>query len=131
LFVLKTNSLCLTKFASSLTFLLSSKNFVEVLTMSVKKIKPLGSRVLVKRSEAKTTKGGIILPDSAKEKPRQGEVIAAGPGKRDDEGAIQAMNVKVGDRVLFSAYAGTEVKTEAQEAEYLILAEEDILGVLV
>jgi chaperonin GroES len=98
--------------------------------MSVKKIKPLGNRVLVKRSEAKMTKGGIILPDSAKEKPKQGEVIAAGPGSRDDEGTLQKMNVNVGDRVLFSAYAGTEVKTEELEAEYLILSEEDILGIL-
>lgn len=98
--------------------------------MSVKKIKPLGNRVLVKRAEAKVTKGGIILPDSAKEKPKQGEVIAAGPGIRDDEGTLQKMNVNVGDRVLFSAYAGTEVKTEELEAEYLILSEEDILGIL-
>lgn len=97
----------------------------------MKNVKPLGNRVLVKRSEAQKTKGGIILPDTAKEKPKQGEVVAVGPGKMDDEGNIQAMNVTVGDQVLFSAYAGTEVKTGDQGVEYLIMAEDDILGVLV
>jgi len=101
--------------------------------MTAKKdIKPLGNRVLVKRSAMKTTKGGILLPEAAQEKPRQGEVVAAGPGKLDEKGAVQAMNVRVGDVVLFSAYAGTEVKSGAQdEEEYLILSEEDILGILV
>jgi chaperonin GroES len=99
--------------------------------MSLKNIKPLGNRVLIKRSEAKTTKGGIILPDAAKEKPKQGEIVAVGPGKMDEEGNIQAMNVRVGDQVLFTAYAGTEVKTEEPGEEYLIMSEDDILGVLV
>ncbi|HKZ00355.1 MAG TPA: co-chaperone GroES [Rhabdochlamydiaceae bacterium] len=99
--------------------------------MSVKNIKPLGNRVLVKRAQAKTTKGGIILPDTAQEKPRQGEVFAVGPGKVDEEGNIKTMNVRVGDSILFSAYAGTEVKTDEQDVEYLIMTEDDVLGVLV
>jgi len=98
--------------------------------MSVKKIKPLGNRVLVKRSEAKATKGGIILPDNAQEKPKQGEVVAVGPGKRDEEGNLKPMHVSIGDQILFSAYAGTEVKTEEGSSEYLIMSEDDILGVL-
>ncbi|HSW85863.1 MAG TPA: co-chaperone GroES [Rhabdochlamydiaceae bacterium] len=98
--------------------------------MSHKNIKPLGNRVLVKRSEAKTTKGGIILPDTAQEKPKQGEVVATGPGKIDENGKRQVLHVKVGDKVLFSSYAGTEVKTEDHDVEYLIMSEDDILGVL-
>jgi chaperonin GroES len=92
------------------------------------KIKPLGNRVVIERSKAKTSKGGILLPDSAQEKPREGQVIAAGPGKMNDSGEVEPLSVKVGDRVLFGAYAGTEVK-HADE-DFLILAEEDILGVL-
>ncbi len=99
--------------------------------MTFKNIKPLGNRVLVKRAEAKTTKGGIILPETAKEKPKQGEIVAVGPGKIDEEGTLKTMNVRVGDQVLFSAYAGTEVKTLEQGVEYLIMAEDEILGVLV
>lgn len=95
------------------------------------KIKPLNNKVLVKRSRAQTTKGGIILPDTAQEKPKEGVVVAAGPGSRDEEGKIQPLTVKVGDRVLFSSYAGTEIKDQDVEEEYLILSEEDILGVLV
>lgn len=95
------------------------------------KIKPLGKRVLVKRSKAVTTKGGIYLPDTAKEKPKEGEIIAVGPGKIDENGALEAVSLKVGERVLFTSYAGTEVKhPEQEDAEYLILAEDDILGVL-
>ena len=94
-------------------------------------IKPLGKRVLVKRSKAVTTKGGIYLPDTAKEKPREGEVIAIGPGKFDDSGKIEPVSLKVGDRVLFTSYAGTEVKhPEQEDSEYLILSEDDVLGVL-
>lgn len=92
------------------------------------KIKPLGNRVLVRRSKAQTSKGGILLPDSAQEKPREGEIIAAGPGKANESGQIDTLYVKVGDRILFGPYSGTEVKSE--EEEYLILSEEDILGVL-
>lgn len=99
--------------------------------MSFKHIKPLGNRVLIKRSEAKKAKGSIILPDSAQEKPKQGEVVAVGPGKVDDQGNLQPMHLQVGDKVLFTAYAGTEVKTEEKDAEYLVMTEEDILGVLV
>jgi chaperonin GroES len=97
--------------------------------MSVQTIKPLGNRVLVKRSEMKASKGGILLPETAQEKPKQGEVIAVGPGKCDDQGNVKAMNVSIGDTVLFSSYAGTPVKAEEQ-AEYLIMSEDDILGVL-
>lgn len=95
----------------------------------MKKVKPLGNRVLIKRSEARTTKGGILLPDAAKEKPREGEVISAGAGKVDEKGNLQALSVKVGDRVLFSSYAGTEVKSDDSH-EYLIVSEDDILAVL-
>lgn len=97
----------------------------------MEKIKPLNNRVLVKRSKAQTSKGGIILPDTAQEKPKEGEVIAVGPGLRDEEGKIHPLAVKVGDRVLFSSYSGTEIKDKASDEEFLILAEEDILGVLV
>ncbi len=95
-----------------------------------KKIKPLGNRVLIQRSKAPTTKGGILLPDTAKEKPREGQVMAVGPGKTDDQGKNESMNVKVGDKVLFGAYAGTEVKSNQEEEEYLIMSEDDILGIL-
>jgi chaperonin GroES len=92
------------------------------------KIKPLGNRVVVQRSKAQTSKGGILLPDSAQERPREGQVMAAGPGKTNENGQLEPISVKVGDRVLFGSYAGTEVKQE--EEEYLILSEEDILGIL-
>jgi chaperonin GroES len=95
-----------------------------------KTIKPLGKRVLIKRSKAQTSKGGILLPDSAQEKPKEGVVIAVGPGKRDEKGTLEPMSIKVGDRVLFSSYSGTEVKTENDNEECLILSEDDILGVL-
>lgn len=97
----------------------------------MQKIKPLNNRVLVKRSKAQTTKGGIILPDTAQEKPKEGVVMAIGQGSRDEDGKIHPLNVKEGDRVLFSSYSGTEVKNVEEEQEYLILSEEDILGVLV
>ena len=94
----------------------------------MKNIKPLGNRVLIKRSKAPTTKGGILLPDSAQEKPKEGVVIAIGPGKIDEHGNKETMNLKVGDRVLFSTYSGTEVK--ADDEEMLILSEDDVLGIL-
>lgn len=94
------------------------------------KIKPLGDRVLVKRSKAKTSKGGILLPDSAQEKPREGEVLAVGPGKVNEDGKLEPMMLKPGQVVLFGAYAGTEIKNNDGEEEYLILEEKDILGVL-
>ena len=93
------------------------------------KIKPLGGRVLVKRlEETETTKGGIIIPDSAKEKPKEGKIVALGTGKLDKDGKKVAFNVKVGDRVLFTSYAGNEITVD--DEEYLIMSEEDILGVV-
>lgn len=92
-----------------------------------KKIKPLGNRIVVKRQEAKTTKGGILLPETAQEKPRQGVVMAVGPGKVDGKGKTHPLDVKVGDEILFSSYAGTEYK--AGDVDYLILSEEDVLAV--
>lgn len=94
------------------------------------KIKPLGNRVLIQRSKAQTSKGGILLPDSAQEKPKEGVVVAAGPGKTDESGKVEPLNVKVGDRVLFSSYSGTEVKHLSGDDEFLIMSEDDILGIL-
>ena len=91
------------------------------------KIKPMGNRIVVQREEAKLKKGGIFLPESAQKKPREGKVIAVGPGKVDEKGKLQKMDVKVGDRVLFSSYGGTDYKVD--EMEYLILSEEDVLAV--
>lgn len=92
-----------------------------------KKIKPLANRILVKREEARTTKGGILLPETAQEKPRQGKVVAVGPGKMDEKGKNQPIDLKVGDQIFFSSYSGTEYKVGDQE--YLILNEEDVLAV--
>ncbi len=93
------------------------------------KIKPLNDRILVKRLEEEAkTKGGIIIPDSAKEKPAQGEVIAVGDGKLNDDGKRMALQVKTGDRVLFAKYAGTEVKIN--DEEHLVMREDDILGII-
>jgi chaperonin GroES len=95
----------------------------------MKKLKPLQDRILVKRLEEKETKkGGIIIPDSAKEKPQEGEIFAVGPGKVTDDGKLQPMNVKVGDKILFGKYSGSEVKLG--DDEYLIMREEDVLGIL-
>lgn len=98
--------------------------------MTLNTIKPLGNRVLIKRCVAQTKKGGILLPEAAQEKPKEGEVIAVGPGKYDEKGVLMGMHLQVGDRVLFSSYTGTEVKTDEQSGEYLLISEEDILGVL-
>ena len=93
------------------------------------KFRPLHDRVLVKRVEEEAkTKGGIIIPDTAKEKPMQGEVLAVGPGARDDKGELVPMSVQVGDRVLFGKWSGTEVKIDDEEV--LIMKESDLLGVL-
>ena len=93
------------------------------------KIRPLNDRVLVLRvEEEQKTSGGIIIPETAKEKPQEGKVIAVGPGKVDEEGKRIAMDVKVGDRILFGKYSGNEIKIE--EVEHLIMREEDILAVL-
>src|SRR6516165_5457147 len=92
-------------------------------------LKPLGDRVVVRKLDAEEkTAGGIVLPDTAKEKPQQGEVLAVGPGKFDDKGVRQPMEVKVGDKVLFAKYSGTEVKIDG--VEYLILSERDILAIV-
>jgi chaperonin GroES len=99
---------------------------MEVISM---KIRPLHDRVIVKRlEEERKSAGGIVIPDNAAEKPDQGEVIAIGPGKRNDEGKREALDVKVGDRVLFGKYSGTAVKMEG--TEYLVMREEDIMGVI-
>lgn len=93
------------------------------------KIRPLHDRVIVKRFEAeRTTASGIVLPDSAGEKPDQGEIVAVGPGKRDDNGKCIVLDVKVGDRVLFGKYAGQTVKVDGQEL--LVMREEDLMGVV-
>ena len=93
------------------------------------KFRPLHDRVVVRRIEEEDrTKGGIIIPDTAKEKPQQGEVVAVGPGALDDKGNVQPLDVKPGDRVLFGKWSGTEVKLEGEEL--LIMKESDILGVL-
>jgi chaperonin GroES len=98
-------------------------------TKSKTNIRPLGDRVLVERVEAEArTAGGILLPDSAKEKPREGKVLAIGNGRVLDNGERSTFSVKVGDRVLFTSYGGTEVKSVGNE--YLIMREEDILGVI-
>jgi len=93
------------------------------------KIRPLHDRVIVKRvEEERTSAGGIVLPDSATEKPSQGEVLAVGNGKRLDNGEIRALDVKVGDKVLFGKYAGNEVKVDGEEL--IVMREEDIMGVI-
>jgi chaperonin GroES len=91
--------------------------------------RPLHDRVVVRRIEAEEkTKGGIIIPDNAKEKPQEGEVIAVGPGARDESGKINALDVKAGDRVLFGKWSGTEVRIDGQDL--LIMKESDIMGVV-
>lgn len=93
------------------------------------KIRPLHDRVIVKRlEEVRTTASGIVIPDTATEKPDQGEVIAVGPGKKDENGKVIALDVKVGDKVLFGKYAGQAVKVEGQEL--LVMREEDLMGVV-
>jgi len=93
------------------------------------KVKPLHDRILIKRVEEKeTVKGGIIIPDTAKEKPQEGEVIAVGSGKRTEEGKVIPLDVKAGDRILFGKYSGTEIKIDEQE--YLIIREDEVLGIL-
>jgi chaperonin GroES len=94
------------------------------------KIRPLQDRVLVKRLEEaiEKTKGGIIIPDTAKEKPQQGKIIAVGKGKVNDDGKVTPLDVKVGDKILFGKYSGSEIKLDGEE--HLIMREEDILGVV-
>ena len=91
--------------------------------------RPLGDRVLVKRvKEEEKSKGGIIIPDTAKEKPQEGEIVAVGPGARDDSGKIQPLELKAGDKILFGKWSGTEIKLEGEDL--LIMKESDVLGVL-
>ncbi|RWL02208.1 MAG: co-chaperone GroES [Mesorhizobium sp.] len=91
--------------------------------------RPLHDRILVRRIEVdEKTAGGIIIPDTAKEKPQEGEVIAAGPGARDDSGQLQPLDVKVGDRILFGKWSGTEIKLNGEDL--LIMKESDVLGVI-
>ena len=97
--------------------------------MAKTKFRPLHDRVVVRRIDAEEkTKGGIIIPDTAKEKPMQGEVIAVGPGARDEKGEVQPLDVKAGDRVLFGKWSGTEVKLDGEDL--LIMKESDIMGVI-
>lgn len=98
-------------------------------TLTKVKIQPLGDRVLVKPIEAKETKrGGLIIPDTAKEKPQEGEVVACGKGKTTEDGKVLPMDVKTGDKILYGKYSGSEIKLDDQE--YLIMHQEDILGIL-
>ena len=91
--------------------------------------RPLHDRVVVRRIEQEEkTKGGIIIPDTAKEKPQEGEILAVGPGARDDQGRVHALDVKVGDRGLFGKWSGTEIKLDG--AEFLVMKESDIVGVI-
>jgi chaperonin GroES len=93
------------------------------------KFRPLHDRVVVRRiEEDERTKGGIIIPDTAKEKPQQGEVVAVGPGARDENGVVQPLDVKAGDRVLFGKWSGSEVKIDGEEL--LIMKESDVLGII-
>ena len=93
------------------------------------KVKPLNDRVLVQRiKEEEVTKGGIVIPDTAKEKPMEGKVVAVGKGKILENGKIQPLDIKKGDRILFSKYAGTEIKIEGEE--HIIMREDDVLGVV-
>lgn len=94
-----------------------------------KSFRPLADRLLIKRLDGEEkTKGGIIIPDSAKEKPQEGEVVAVGNGKKLDDGKLQQVDLKVGDRILFGKYSGTEIKLDGEE--HLILREDEVLGVL-
>jgi len=93
------------------------------------KVRPLGDKVLLRRLEAmEKSKGGIVIPDTAKEKPREGRVVAVGTGRRLDDGSLVPFQVKKGDRVLFSSYAGTEVKLEGED--FVIMGEDDVLAIL-
>jgi len=93
------------------------------------KFKPLGDRILLKQLEAKEkTKGGIVLPDTVKEKPQEGEIIAVGEGKKNPEGKVVPLSLKVGDKILYGKYSGTEIVIDGED--YLIIREEDVLGII-
>ena len=108
---------------------IGAKLIMAAVSLSVSTVKPLGDRVFVKVSEAEEkTAGGILLPDNAREKPQVGEVVAVGPGKRNDDGSRTELDVNVGDKVLYSKYAGTDIKLGTEE--YVLLSEKDILAVV-
>ena len=110
-------------------FCAAKPDFQNIRLESKMQIRPLHDRVIVKRLEVeRTTASGIVIPDNAGEKPDQGEVIAVGPGKRDEAGKLLPMDVKVGDRVLFGKYSGQNVKVDGEE--FLVMREEDIMGVV-
>ena len=119
---------------TSLPRLLSKIRFggskvMAAVSLSVSTVKPLADRVFVRVAEAEEkTAGGIILPDNAKEKPQVGEIVQVGPGKRNDDGSRSEMEVKIGDKVLYSKYAGTDIKVGGDD--YVLLAEKDILAVV-
>ncbi|MFB3815212.1 MAG: co-chaperone GroES [Terriglobales bacterium] len=93
------------------------------------KLTPLHDRILVRRvEETEKTRGGLIIPDTAKDKPQEGEVVAVGKGKVNDEGKVRPLDVKTGDRILFGKYSGTEIKLDGEE--YLIMREEEVLGII-
>jgi len=93
------------------------------------KVRPLQDRLLIRRIEEEAkSKGGILIPDTAKEKPQEGRVVAAGPGRRDEEGQVRPLDVRPGDRILFGKYAGTEIQVDGEE--HLIVREDDVLAVL-
>jgi len=96
--------------------------------LKVNKIKPLGDQVLIKRSPQKQSLGKILLPDNSQEKPKEGEVVSVGPGKKNKQGVNQSLSVQPGNQVLFSSYAGTELTID--DENYLIISEEDIIGIL-
>ena len=97
--------------------------------MSNPNFRPLHDRILVQRLEGEeTTKGGIIIPDTAKEKPQQGQVVSVGSGRVNEEGKVRPLDVKAGEKILFSKYAGTEVKVDGEE--YIIMREDDVLGIM-
>jgi chaperonin GroES len=107
----------------------SKKSLIYNKEAYIMNLKPLGDRVIVKPKEAEeVTKGGIILPDTAKEKPQEGEVVAAGPGRVTDDGKKIAMELKVGDKILYGKYSGTEIKID--DVEYLIMRESDVYAVI-
>ncbi|MDZ8079285.1 MAG: co-chaperone GroES [Nostoc sp. SerVER01] len=98
-------------------------------SLSISTVKPLGDRIFIKVAQAEErTTGGILLPDTAKEKPQIGEVVQVGPGKRNEDGSRQPMEVKIGERVLYSRYAGTEIKLGSEE--YVLLSEKDVLAIV-
>lgn len=92
------------------------------------KLRPIADNIIVERLEAENKKGKIIIPDSAKEKPKQGRAVAVGKGKRDEDGKLVPMNVKKGNKVIFASYAGTDIEIDGKE--YVIIREEDVLGII-